>query len=1528
MSQLDELLEEAQEEEKKELKAVGIDKPYNDWRESMPNERIPDEAALDTFMHLTDLESAAQKGQLEVLIGGQPLGDIATTPPGRGPDDEEGSPDEAGDTPDEGGLTPVPGMWIPPQESEAENYKEPTVEEIKADPEFIKNAKIFHERLGTNRSAKTDEEIADWAADQMSLFNWNTIGTLSYAQAVMKADDPEFALAFLNVMNMYDHSDGGAKEFGKALVNMGTDPITYFGAGVGGFAARGAAKATAKSGLKKAIQLALIGGTAGASEGSALAGGFELARQNIEQEAGARKDLDYGQVGLQAAAGGGLGLLLGGGGGALAGRYLDKLLAGADAELTRQLGGRKRRVSDLTEEQLRTSLEASARASAEAGKRDPMTEMLLKGLEGDDLPRTDKGDLDIDKFIDTMLENYNPDMPLRQTIDIETGKQITVEGYPGPNMEPVAAVEAGVKWWNSRWMETDYMNTDPAEGITITDDGITWPDYWFDGPEDMAEIIEAAKKSNAQVLAPEEYHDITKRDVGTTLMHSGSDNVEIRGSKEQIADFFQHYWDVTEKNAAMASEGHRELYRKIYGAYPDDPIPDNVVDLKPVPMTESDKLKQRILEMDELQKGELVLRSPTSRGSTVRSLKDSGMYELHARTKNGWYKGINRQTGEEANFRRKDFDIVDKAPAPHHAGPLSLDPFSPEAAKVIKMAEDVSGRKLKDQVIPISKHRELIEDMKSMGIDILKKDEMSYWTPAELMWLRDTYNAQSEGMAELVRRMESKMRNEGGLTDADLALFNQAHTQFMATRDLFYGTSGNAARQLNILKTRPTKEIYDFADAIRNDVGVGGGRVNTERTIMNFFEAMHNPDATLSAGQKIAKANQTIWDQRVASAILITRYNLMLMSWRTHFFNFLGNSVSGLYQHLLISPIGGAINNVAYASQLALSKIPGVKVTPDAGGRYTAKVWRKEGLAHFHSALDSLKLAKEIALGRDIGEGKIWNELGLRYDVVNVPNSAFGKIGTTPVRMLEAGDAFFKAQYYNSHMYGTAARRARRAEVEDGVDFETAFQQALDEAKPQDIQAAKDYAAKMTYTNDPNVYQNIFGVLADGLNRIQSRDKSLTMNLLMPFIRTPANLISYSVEMTGLNAIIPGFGMGKFYSDLTGKNPAARHEALAKLTAAIGLWYTVQQLHAEGRISGTGPVNWEEVEAWKAAGWQPNSVKLGDKWYDTARAAPGGRALNIVASIMDYMALNHEAQEEDQIGWVGAGLLYLADNMIDESFMSTTADFITAVQAKNTGRSQSIAASTINSMVIPNLVRDLRRVTDPTVRSTTSPDIGTQIVNQMRNAWPGFSDALPPRRDWKGDPINYYGNAYYRGLVPFSVRDSQETDVASMAIAYHRIGPSKPDKRIALPGGFVDLFAMDEGRGFVYDKYVEFMGKARHEAVTRAMGKSGWERAVAEGSIGPGSDGDRILRKALSVGSSNGRLMMLQWLQDHSGDNNTFKRANGDTVMIHHQFDKQQYKEIARQVIKGMKAPEDTPQYDMKEKQEGPHFFEPRGDNQ
>jgi hypothetical protein len=1396
MSALEDLIREAEEEERKSLEAEGVADQLDAWRESMPNERIPEEAVLDTFIHLNDLESAAQEGRLSVVVGGEDVL-AGTDTPAPGPDGQEGSPDEAGEgaTDDAGGDTATPeieGLWKPPAEAESDGYVEPSTTRMIASNEWLENAYQLWEFMGrpnTNKlvsdqdamnirpdtlpptPAMSDRDIAIWAKKQMSMFNWNLMATIGYGQKIMNAEDPKLALAFLNLMNMYDHSDGGAAEFAGAVGGVATDPTTYVGAGVGSLAAKGVAKATAKKGLTKAIQGMLMGIASGAMEGSALTTGFNLVKQSVEVESGVKEEVDKGEALKAGLIGLGGGALLGGPVGYMSGRYIDKLMHGAEKQLSVDLFGAERKADDLVYEH----------------------------------PITD----DVDEA-------------------------------------------------------TSYS-------------------------EALISDIEATAK-DADVPVNIEYGSTGEADTTIVRFNSAEDAQKFQKARDP------NYLDEN------------------------------------VPMEESRGLQGAVNELDELKEGGILVRSEMHRGSTIRASDTGIVYELMGRTKNGWYRGL-AKNGTERNFRRKQFDITEVAPKPHNAGPLSLDPFSKEAATLIKMAESLSGKKLKNQVIPIAKHRKEIEELKEMGVDILGKDEMSYWTPAELMWLRDTYNEQANGIAEIARKLQSKKDNLGGLTDADLAFFNAAHTQFMATRDLFSGVSGNAARQLNILKSRPRNGVYDFAESVQHSVSVGGGRVNTERAIFNIAEAIRIDGGKKGAATAAANAASSVWDSKVASALLTYRYNMMLSSWRTHFFNFLGNSASGIYHHLLVSPAGGAINNLGYAAKLAYSKIPGTKVNLDPGGRWTLDVWDKEIGAHFQSAMDSLVLAKEIALGRDIGEGKIWNELGLRYDVINVPDSWYGKLGTTPVRMLEAGDAFFKNQYYNSRMYQLAARKAKRAQIEDGLDFETGFQKALDDATPDMEKEAREFAAKMTYTNDPNTYQNIFGIMADGIQRIQSGDKSMISNMLIPFVRTPANLLSYAVEATGLNVLpeaglhVLGFAESKTYRAIMGDDHLARQEALGRLTAAVGMWYTVYQLHQEGKITGTGPVAWEEVEAWKAAGWQPNSIMINDKWYDLSRAAPAGRALTLIASILDYNTISERAPDESRMDYLGGSLLYVADNIIDDSFMSTVTDMLTAVQAKQTGRSQSILASTVNSVLVPNVIRDIRRVTDPTMRTSTSKGLADQILKQMKNAWPGLSDGLAPSRDWKGDPKSYYGTAWFRALIPFNVRDPKDTDAASMAVAYARIAPSKPDKRIKLQGGrgnFLDLFAMDKGRGFVYDKYLQLVGQSRHEAVNIVMNTPQWRRWVAEDNIGPGSDGEEALRRAMSAGSTAGKQKMLRFLIDHSGTNNTFKRDNGETITIQHDFNVREYEQTLINLRKyNIPVPEDKPQYDLRKRKEGPEFFKP-----
>jgi len=1620
------LQEEAEKIRRERLEAAGLADQYDLWRESMPETRMPEHEVYETFMKAQQVEGAAIEGRVSVSTGGEEV-TAGTDMPTPGPDDEETGPDEAGEV-SEGGdedttdLKVVEGMWVPPEEAEAENYIEPTTDRMSKSKDWIDNARIVHKFMGSPKQEPidktmgggvyfaqaapqprdmTDAEIGHWARNQLSMFNWNVMATMNYAQKIMNADDPKTALAFLNLINMYDHSDGGAVEFQKALGGVSSDPTTYVGLGVGTAAAKGAALATAKAGLKKkATEMMIVGATAGAVEGGMLAGGYDLTVQNVEQEAGAREDISAGRAALATGAGVALGTLLGGLGGRWAGHKMDKWMKAIQDEYDRVSANAdvlaERQGAELGEAELLEMLQASQRATdmpagegqtITKGQRDEAAQMADAILgETGEIPRLEDGSMDFKKIY-SILEDVKAENELARIRAMTDEQKAAARQDVFTGMVDNMVEDFRQSWLGKTGPEGDSPTLVPEDDIKVNDDGLEFPDYMFDEPEDFAEIEKFASDNGARAIHPEQ---------------STSGRVEIKGTKEEISK-------VMADILANRNKNYRETFKSIHGVYPDEPIPDNVLTfptaeargitstarglddwvagkfdegwgvhdgetgkllevypseeaagaaaagkeqvIQPMPSSndvaitdrqgwreqgesagmiaprkftpkiaseESQALVQKIIELDELEKGDVVLRGDQRPGSRV--VDELGKeFEVVGRTKNGWYR-LRDSLGREHSLRRKQFEVVEKAPAPRKAGPMELDPFSSSAAKVMAMNEQVVSGKLQEVKITHREQAAIVEDLRDMGIDITEKQMASYWTPAELMFLRDTYNAQANGIADLARRLESKMRNEGRLLDSDLARFNNAHSQFVATRDLFFGTSGNAARQLNILRSKPAEGVYEFNQMLMDSISLQGGRANTERAIKMMSDfAKKGVREGQSTTHGVSKMSDSIWGNKYASWLLNVRYNMMLSSWRTHAFNFMGNSASGLYQHLMVSPVKMGINNMAYARDLAWGQISGN--LPDPADRITRHQWVAELRGHYAGFRESLSLAKEIALGRDIGEGKVWNELGLRYHVVNVPDGWFGKLGTTPVRALEAGDAFFKNQYYNSKIHELASTKARTEEVHQGMNFEARYNFWVENADGAMQRTAKEFAQKQTYTNDPNVYGGVLAALAKGVSTAQN--KNMFVNMLIPFVRTPANLLSYSMEMIGANTVL---SPGKTYHSIMNGTAQESQEALARLTVATGLWLAVAEMYENGDITGTGPSNFEERKVWEAAGWQPNSIKVRGKWVDISRADPAGQSLATIASVYDYYAMTRQ-QDKPAMEWIGAGLLYTSDMIIDESYLSTVSDMITAIQSKETGRAQSVTASMINSIVVPNLMRDVRRPADETMRSGSSVNLLDSMQKQMMNASPWHSEDLPPQRDWKGDIKNYYGNVYERALLPFNVKDSTKQDKASMALSYARIPVATPSKTISWPGGLgdaIDLFAMDNGDGYVYDRYLETIGRKRGEAVNVLLNTPEWTALVKDENVGPGSEGETLLRKALGIGSKAGRLEMLSFLIEHSGDNNTYRRSDGKTFQIHHQVSVDEYIRLRNMVrSERVELPEDFEQYRIKKREKGPEFFKP-----
>jgi hypothetical protein len=333
---------------------------------------------------------------------------------------------------------------------------------------------------------------------------------------------------------------------------------------------------------------------------------------------------------------------------------------------------------------------------------------------------------------------------------------------------------------------------------------------------------------------------------------------------------------------------------------------------------------------------------------------------------------------------------------------------------------------------------------------------------------------------------------------------------------------------------------------------------------------------------------------------------------------------------------------------------------------------------------------------------------------------------------------------------------------------------------------------------------------------------------------------------------------------------------------------------------------------------------------DFSDIQPIALSVNIIASIMDMVSLMDEGSTKEATSAMIVGIGTIADLIKDETYLSTLTDFIVAFDGEKAERGESIIVSSALSFVIPNFMRDIRRVKDPTIRSLSSDDIWMRLRKQFMNAIPGLSEKVPAKYDWKGDIMNLHQNAYVRAMVPFNVKDPSEQDIASMHLAANMIPVPRPDRKIDMrgEGNFVDLMAMDGGWGYVYAKYEEIVGKARAEIVNEVIRHPRYAQLIEDGNVGPGSDADLVLRDAIGAGSKVGRVRMLEFLIEHY-DDPTFKRPAGDTVIMHHPFTVDRYRELIQQIHleDDPRTPEERaeePQYILRQRGEMPPWFEPK----
>jgi hypothetical protein len=236
-------------------------------------------------------------------------------------------------------------------------------------------------------------------------------------------------------------------------------------------------------------------------------------------------------------------------------------------------------------------------------------------------------------------------------------------------------------------------------------------------------------------------------------------------------------------------------------------------------------------------------------------------------------------------------------------------------------------------------------------------------------------------------------------------------------------------------------------------------------------------------------------------------------------------------------------------------------------------------------------------------------------------------------------------------------------------------------------------------------------------------NSSPVMKMVVPFVRTPTNLLKFSLERS------PAAPLLKEWRKDFRAGGARRDLALSRALVGSGVGALVAELASQGLVTGNGPADEKARALLRADGWQPYSVKVGDSYVSYQRLDPFASTLGIAAGMVELQDHMTDKQKEDVALLVTASVM---QSLSSKTWLSGLGDLVDAVN--DPGRyANGWFKRTAGSLAVPAGVAQVARTMDPTLREADT------IMDAVRRRVPGLSKSLPEQRDVWGQPVTREG---------------------------------------------------------------------------------------------------------------------------------------------------------------------------------------------
>jgi hypothetical protein len=423
--------------------------------------------------------------------------------------------------------------------------------------------------------------------------------------------------------------------------------------------------------------------------------------------------------------------------------------------------------------------------------------------------------------------------------------------------------------------------------------------------------------------------------------------------------------------------------------------------------------------------------------------------------------------------------------------------------------------------------------------------------------------------------------------------------------------------------------------------------------------------------------------------------------------------------------------------------------------------------------------------------------------------SAFkGKAATIiklPTRFLEAADVFGRGINRMMALRAQAYRVASKEGLK-GEKFLARLNELMMNPTEEMLEEASRIAEYRLFRQEPGKFVSRLMKLRDAeIWGIQP------LRFVIPFLRTPANLVKFGLERSPLAVFnVP------MWKSVAAKSPEAA-EQIARWVMGSTIAAAISIYVADGKITGAAPKDALKRDAFYRAGKQPYSIKIGDIWISYQRLEPFNQVIAQVAAVVE--AIRSGEAKTDIFNTAQQVVSTIMNNLVSQTYMSGIANLIGAAEDP-VGEGQYLIQQLTTGLVpYSGLMRGLSQAVEPTYRQPGN------IPEAVMTEIPGLAEKVKPRTNLFGE-ISERTTPWYS---PFNISPEKQTPLDK---ELERLGIV-----IGYPSSIIGTTKLDEQQ--IYE-YRNFVGQALMRELSAAIESPAYK---AIGSDVAKSDYiDRIIR--------------------------------------------------------------------------------------